>query len=66
MKSSLFKDYENNTGKKYIGYHKGKFDGTYHHSTMLMIDETIAETTQFKKWWCWNRIDMKLMIKVLF
>jgi hypothetical protein len=23
----------NDTGKKYIGFHKGKFDGTYHHSS---------------------------------
>ena len=27
----------NDTGKKYIGYHKGKFDGTYHHSSKCPI-----------------------------
>jgi len=27
----------NDTGKKYIGFHKGKFDGTYHHSSKCPI-----------------------------
>lgn len=44
-KSLKMNDYEayvyeitvNDTGKKYIGYHKGKFDGTYHHSSKCSV-----------------------------
>ena len=28
--NNVYKITVNDTGKKYIGYHKGKFDGTYH------------------------------------
>ena len=33
----VYKITVNDTGKKYIGYHKGKFDGTYHHSSKCPI-----------------------------
>ena len=33
----VYKITVNDTGKKYIGYHKGKFDGTYHHSSKCPV-----------------------------